>query len=109
MKRLVLLVIGLVFLFTTSVFAQAPAAKPGEPAKPAVAAEKKADAKAVDVKAAPEKDTNPAAAAAEKKEVKKKKVKKAKKVEKKAEKKEMKEEAKPAPAAAAPAKPAEKK
>jgi hypothetical protein len=57
MKRLVLLVIGLVFLFTTSVFAQAPAAKPGEPAKPAVAAEKKADAKAVDVKAAPAKDT----------------------------------------------------
>ena len=75
MKRLMLLVVGLVFLFTTSAFAQdkvAPAA-----AKPA--AEVKAPA-------------------VEKKEVKKaKKAKKAK--AKKAEKKEVKEEA-PAPAPA---------
>ncbi len=78
MKRLALLVIGLVFLFTTSVFAQAPPAAPADKGAPAKVEEKK------DVK----------------KDVKKKKAaKKAAKKAKKAEKKEMKEkEAAPAPA-----------
>ena len=81
MKRLALLVIGLVFLFTTSVFAQT--AAPVAPAKDAAAAPAKVEEK---------KDV--------KKDVKKKKAaKKAVKKAKKAEKKEMKEkEAAPAPA-----------
>jgi hypothetical protein len=78
MKRLALLVIGLVFLFTTSVFAQAPPpAAPADKGAPAKVEEKK------DVK----------------KDVKKKKAAKKAKKAKKAEKKEMKEkEAAPAPA-----------
>ena len=59
MKRLALLVIGLVFLFTTSVFAQAPPAAPApEPtAKEVKATEKKdaADKKAGEKKEAAEK------------------------------------------------------
>jgi len=71
MKRLALLVIGLVFLFTTSVLAQAPPAAPApEPTAKEVKATDKKDAaekKAADKKAAKKKK------AADKKAAKKKK------------------------------------